>query len=230
MTLVPAAASKAQSVVWFTDYTVGGNGSITGALAARPWLTGYAATSQTDFNNALLSGTYQLAIFGEQGNYVFGGSSSAFTTFLAGGGRVLAASWTRDGSGFASYFGTTVTSYNQSSISGSGPLFAGGLSSPFSLTNPGWGVFSEGYSGSDPCLANFADASSAAQVALTGDALLLGGLFDTYANARDGELYVGNGIDYLLTPTTTPEPASTVLLATGLLAIAVVGKRRKSRA
>jgi hypothetical protein len=109
-------------------------------------------------------------------------------------------------------------------------MFAGGLSSPFTLFSPGWGIFSEGYSGSDPCLAAFADASCAAQVALTGKALLLGGLFDTYTNAHDGEVYVGNGIDYLLPTTVTPEPASTVLLATGLLTVGIAGKRRKARA
>ncbi|MEP7001544.1 MAG: PEP-CTERM sorting domain-containing protein [bacterium] len=230
MMLVPSAASNAQSVVWWTDGTVGGNGSITGALAARPWLTAYAAPSQSDFNNALLSGSYQLAIFGEQNSWVFGSSSSEFTTFLAGGGKVLAASWTRNYSGFASYFGTTITSANESSISGSGAMFASGLTSPFTLTNPGWGIFSEGYSGSESCLAAFGDGSCAAQVALTGNALLLGGLFDTYSVPRDGELYVGNGIDYLLTETVTPEPASMVLLATGLLAIGVAGKRRRTRA
>lgn len=221
--LVPSQRAYAQRAVWWTDFTHPGNvipGALTGAGIASD-----AAASQADFNTKLASGLYSLAIFGEQNGNVFAGSSAALSSFLVGGGRILGATWLSS-SGMATFFNAAITTSNSSSISGSGPLFDG-ITTPVTLTNPGWGFYSRGSSGAD-CLATFEDASCAALRGNGGKTLLFGPLFDTYANRAQGERFVGNGARLLLgQQTVVPEPASMALLATGL--VGVFGAARRKR-
>ena len=122
---VTAQSAAAQNVLYWQDFVHAGD-VLPGALGTlqtmRPGLTFTAASSQTEFNTQLASGAYDLAIFGEQNNDVFSGSSAVLSTFLAGGGRIMGATWRS--SPMAGFFGATRVSSNQTVISGSGALFA----------------------------------------------------------------------------------------------------------
>lgn len=65
-------------------------GALTTLQAMRPGLIySYFAFDQTSFNAALALGGWDLVVFGEQGNSVYGSSSAGLSTHLAGGGKVL---------------------------------------------------------------------------------------------------------------------------------------------
>ena len=224
-----AAPAAAQNVVYWTDSNLGTNvipGAMSVLQSMMPGLTVTAASSQSEFNTLLASGGVDLAIFGEQGNSVFDGSSSVLATFLAGGGRVMGATWLP--SNMPAFFDATRTSANYGTIAGGGQLFAG-LASPISLANPGWGVYANGYATTETCLATSGNGDCAAVLGNGGQTLLLGPLFDAYASEEDGARFVANGAGLLLdaSPTVTPEPATVALLGTGLLGMGAFGLRRR---
>lgn len=224
-----AAPAAAQHVVYWSDATAG-TSTIPGAMSIlqgmMPGLTVTAASSQTDFNTLVSSGSVDLAIFAEQGNGVFNGSSSVLATFLTNGGRVMGATWLP--SAMPAFFGATQSSSNHSTIVGSGPLFAG-LAAPVALDNPGWGIYGNGYTTAQTCLATASGGDCAAVLGNGGQTLLLGPLFDAYADPAQGAQFVANGAGVLLgaAPTVTPEPATVALLGTGLLGMGAFGLRRR---
>jgi hypothetical protein len=230
--LLSAAPLQAQRVVYWTDDESGTNvipSAIAQLQALRPGVTAYAATSQDDFDAQLASGTTALAIFGEQGDYVYAGSQSALTAYLTGGGRVLGATWLEGG--LASLLGaSSVASSNGTSITGAGALFAG-IAGAVGVANPGWTTFSQGYgtAAGSGCLATLSSGGCAAVQGNGGDSLLLSPLFDSYASDAEGGRFVANGANLLLggVTSTVPEPSTYVLMGTGLLTLGGVAARRK---
>src|SRR5438552_5317338 len=89
--LLVAAGQAFGGILWFTDADSGTNaipGAIT--LAGR---TGTQATSISNFNTLLSSGTWELVIFGEQGNNIFSQVSVNLTNYVNGGGLLIGATW-----------------------------------------------------------------------------------------------------------------------------------------
>lgn len=218
-------ASHAISILHFEDFAVG-TSAVPGALSSLGLAGSTTFTDNTTtFNTLLGSNSYDLVIFGEQDGSVYSGVSGALSTYLAGGGKVLGTTWRADG--FHAFMGAAArVGTNDLTLDTDGHAIFAGLGPVIDLVNPGWGVFSSGWSGDIGSVEIGALAGGAAAILGNGgNTLLLGPLFDTYANT-DGEVFVANSIDFLLNGT-VPEPSMLALLA-GALGVFGFSARRKA--
>jgi hypothetical protein len=216
---------QAGSVLWYTDDDQGTNvipGGIT--LAGH---TGTQATSSSDFNTQLSSSTWDAVIIGEQSDSLWSSVSAGLTTYLAGGGKIIGATWRSDG--MSLFFDATVMATNQSPITTNAHAIWASLPSTVSFTNPGWGTYSQTYSPNGTAVGTGAVGGGyGAIIGNDGNTILNAALFDSYANATEGERLVANELNYLIDDSAgVPEPGSWSLLAGGLAAVAVKMRRRK---
>ena len=225
--MLQSTSLQAQNILYWQDFVMGTSvlpGAVSQFASSRIGVTAVGATSQGDFLTQLTGSTWDLVIYGQQGGQTYSSFAGALSTYLTGGGKVLGANWTSDA--YDSDMGVSAASYNGSQVSGVGPLFAG-VSSPLQLIDVGWNIYSRGYTGAGTCLANIDSGGCAAQLGNSGRTLMLAPLFDTYTSQADGQQFVANSIDYLLPNTVVPEPGSVVLVAAGLLGVAVTARRRR---
>ena len=226
--LATATQSAKADILYFEDFTVG-TSAVPGALTSLGLAASTTtATSAANFQTLLSSGTWDLVIFGEQGFSTFNDFPGDFATYLAGGGMILGTTWRTDG--YDALMEADGFSTNGGSITTDGhPIFVG-LGGTIDLTNPGWGIFSQGYStiGGGVCIGTISSGGCAAVLGNSGDTLLLGPLFDTYTNLAEGELLVANSISFLLDSVPVPEPASIAIFGLGIVGLLVIRRRRPS--
>lgn len=215
MLALSSTASHAVSILHFED-DVAGTSVVPGALGSLGLSGSTTFTNSTStFNTLLGSNSYDLVIFGEQNNNPFSDVSGAMGTYLSGGGKVLGTTWRTDD--FKTFMGAASrTGVNDATLDTDGHAIFAGLGAVIDLVNPGWGVYSSGWSGDVGSVEIGALAGGAAAIlGNAGNTLLLGPLFDTYADA-DGQLFVANSIDFLLNGATVAEPSVLALLAGAL--------------
>ncbi len=228
---MPTRRAAAQNIIWFEDYVLG-TSSVQSGMAALatdlPGATFYDASSAADFFTTLDLGGWDLAVFAEQGNNVSSGNLSDISNYLASGGKWLGMTWVT--SSFMPLLDAGFVEYNDTQITDNGaPDYSAIWStSPIDLFNPGWGVFSQSYStvGGAECVGALG-AGCAAVLGNGGNSLLLGPLDDTYVDAGTGQAAIVNSSLFLLNTSVTPEPGTMALLATGLVGLAGLGRRRR---
>jgi hypothetical protein len=171
--------ADAASILVYQDFVVG-TSQMTPALAGHTVTT---ATDPTNFAALLGGGGFQLAMFFQQNSSGsdYDAAFAAIATFLAGGGAAIAADWTATNT-HAAAFGASFTGTNNNptvTVTSGGLL--PGVTNPFDLINPGWGVYSTGLTagGGAICGATFANGQCAIVIGLGGKAIFNGFLTDT---------------------------------------------------
>ena len=185
-------------ILYFADGTVG-----TDRMRAALLASGYDVTfaiSLGDFATRIATGEFRLGIFFQQSNS--GGSHdaafSALAAHVAAGGAAIAADWTRNAGHAAPFQALPTGSTNNTLVTVTHPSFTAGVSSPVTLTNPGWGVFSNGLTAASgaTCGGTFSNGQCAIVVGNGGRTVFNGFLGDT-AVTQGQQLYL-NQINWVI--------------------------------
>lgn len=176
-TLVP------QNALVYIDYAMQAD-NVADALTAEGYAPTIAANA-SEFKTGLASGAYPLAVlFAQSLSAVYNGiTASNIQNYIDGGGMMIFATWTDSDAAIAAVFEASLTvSYNLSSVTVSDAYIqsVAGLST-FTLSSPGWGVYSTGLSAINggTVLATFENGDAAMVLGNNGKTMMLGYLSDT---------------------------------------------------
>ena len=175
--------ASAANVLYFFDSFIGPNN----------WLPAFAqrgdvvttASSRTDLVAKLALGPWDVVVVAENNNQLPAQYQTALLAYIAAGNRVVFNNWYNDATWDAT-FEAVVGTTNQSAVSVTNPT---GVA--FTLTNPGWGVFSQTLTtigtAQSICFFQF---GSCAVVGNSGRTIRLGLIVDTLPPAQAGPFLV----------------------------------------
>lgn len=183
----PLTASMSQALI-FIDWSHSNDGVVDALKANGFSIT--IATGWADFSSKLATGNYGLAIGFAQNYpaYIYGLSVSAVQNYISSGGKMIFATWTTADLPILNLFDASFTGNNNlSTVTITDPVLASGLTNPFTLTNPSWGIFSRGLAAINGAevLATFENGDAAIIRGNGGRTLALGYLSDTPSVVAD---------------------------------------------
>jgi hypothetical protein len=187
--------------------------AIPGAITLAGF-TGVAATSDTDFDTKLTTGTWDAVIIAIQGNPLSSFNPNILpdlTIYVNNGGRLIGTDWNPGDTSFYSLFDAAPVDLNNSSITNDGNALFNGIVGDISLTNPGFGIFDQSFS---PLAGGTGFGPSGGGFGIiqgnSARTFLFGPLFDTYTALSQGEQLVANALNPSANP--IPEPGTFALL------------------
>lgn len=168
----------AMDAVVFIDYVIQPDFVIAGLTNLGYTVT--VATGWADFDTKLVSGNYGLAVGFIQNQGATGPSPAAMQTFIGAGGCIIYADWYMDNARVSPLEASFTGSANNTVMTISDPILAGGLTNPVIMTNTGWGTFTMGLTatGSAQVLATFENGDAAVVRGNGGKSIVLGYLSD----------------------------------------------------
>src|ERR1035437_1336296 len=189
---------------------VGGGGKLIGDTWQTGGLDGLLGASQASENGLVIT---------TSGDAVFAGLGAK----VGGGGNLMGDTWQTGG--LDGLLGASQASENGLVITTSGDAVFAGLGATINLTNPGWGILSQGWNpvGGAVGIGSLNSGGSAIILGNGGKTYLNAPLTDTYSPVSDGERLIANELGQL---TGTPEPATFVGMGLGLAVLAMRRLRR----
>ncbi len=165
-------------------------------------ITPTVATSYSDFESELSSGSWDLVVLMDQG-YTDPTWEAPLINYVSQGGHAIVASWAKP-QDVAAAFGATYTGNTDLepiTQTVASPIWSG-ISNPFALSNPGWGTWSTGLEATTgQSIGTFPNGDGGIVVGNGGRTILNGFLQDTPADAAQGVQLAENEIGATLVTT-----------------------------
>ncbi|NLU37983.1 MAG: hypothetical protein GXX78_03735 [Bacteroidales bacterium] len=227
--VLPALSAPTGNALVFVDESHSNDGVVSSLTN-----NGYAVTVASDwydFNLKIANGQFQLAVaFAQNYSAVSDGlSTTGLKNFIDNGGSVMFATWTAFDASVVTIMEAAFTGNNNlSTVTITDAALANGLTNPFSLSNPGWGIYSMGLSaiGGGEVVAVFENGDAAMVRGNNGHTMMIGYLSDAPNNSTEvRESIIAN----IVTAANVTVPISYwwIILAFVVIAGSVVFTKRK---
>lgn len=179
--IAPLSAGGGSALVYIDWALV--NDEVVSTLTSLGYTVTFAA-SWSNFNTLLAGGTDLAVAFAQNHSATSGGLSySTVQNYISGGGKMIFATWTTSDLAFANLFDANFTgNYNMTTIcSEYFSIYRNLSSSCFTISNPGWGIFSIGLEPINDGIvaATFQNGDAAIVIGNYGNTIMLGYLSDT---------------------------------------------------